>query len=74
VAEAILREERVSHTPISKGTLVEVAEKLGRLSLPSSELEQLANELALLMADVDALDQVDVAESGPDAPVDRPPL
>jgi hypothetical protein len=56
------------------GTLAEIAEKLGRLSLPAPELEQLANELALLMADVDALDEVDVGEGRPDAPVDQSPL
>jgi hypothetical protein len=53
-------------TTLSPQTVREMFQKLGGLSLPSSELEGLAPQIEMLLSDIELLETLDLGEAEPE--------
>jgi hypothetical protein len=53
-------------TTLSTQTMSEMVQKLGGLSLPSSELEGLAPQFQMLLRDIELLETLDLGEAEPE--------
>jgi hypothetical protein len=53
-------------TTLSTQTMNEMVQKLGGLSLPSSELEGLAAQFQMLLRDIEILETLDLGEAEPE--------
>jgi hypothetical protein len=55
-----------STTTLSTQTMSEMVQKLGGLSLPSSELKGLAPQLKMLLRDIETLETLELGEAEPE--------